>query len=105
VRRYRIRDEARNEFEIIDVRITRRKFRVRRGKKLGFRVIRVSRSDELTREHLAKTVVRMGLAVLALSWMYALATGSHDDMRELRQSLMMMVTFVLVFYFGKHGSK
>lgn len=104
MRRYRVRDDSRNEFEVIDVRTMRRRFRVRRGNKSGFRVTRVSTCDEVTRRHLAMIVVRIGLAALAVSWIYALATGNHDDMRELRQSMMVLVTLVLVFYFGKHGS-
>jgi hypothetical protein len=105
VRRYRVRNGDRSEFEIVDVQIVRRRFRVRKGGKSRFRVTRAKLSDTATRGYLARTVVRISLAALAVAWMYALVTGSHDDMRELRQSLMLLVTFVLAYYFGKHGSQ
>lgn len=105
MKKYRVRDGSRGGFDVVDVSIVRRRFRVRgtAGSKLTVR--QVSSPDDETRAQIAKAVVWMGFLGVLASEGYALVTGNQDDMREVRQVVTTLLTFVLGYYFGKHDLK
>lgn len=105
MKKYRVRGGARGEFEVVELVLVRWRFRVRGSARSKLTVRRVGSPDERTRAQIAKAVVWVGLTGVLASEGYALLTGNHDDMRELRQGITTLVTFVLGYYFGKHDFK
>jgi hypothetical protein len=105
VKRYRVRCGSRGKFDVVELSVARRSFRVRGSAGSKLTVRRVGSPDEGARAQIAKAIVWVGLASVLASEGYALVTGNHDDLRELRQGITTLVTFVLGYYFGKHNFK
>jgi hypothetical protein len=105
VARYRVRTGQKGELDISNAWIVDRKYRVRNSRRGAFTVRRVRSNKEATRGLLAKSVVWTCLATVIFSAALEVFHGNIAELRDLRQSIMVLLSGVLGYYFGRRNGK